>query len=100
MLDAGAKELISLSRVGRLGTVDDYNRPYAIPAMFVFDGAYFFIPRDSKRKTVRSRELRRVKNIEKNAKVAFLVVEYSESWKELWFIMIMGVAGILEKKSK
>lgn len=26
--------------------------------------------------------------------------DYSESWKELWFIMIMGVAGILEKKEQ
>jgi nitroimidazol reductase NimA-like FMN-containing flavoprotein (pyridoxamine 5'-phosphate oxidase superfamily) len=76
------------------------NQPYVIPVVFVFDGAYFFIPLDSKRKTVRSRDLRRVKNIEKNAKVDLLVDDYSESWKELWFIMIIGVAGILEKKSK
>ena len=99
-MDGRAKELISRSRVARLGTVDDYNQPYVIPVVFVFDGAYFFIPLDSKRKTVRSRDLRRVKNIEKNAKVALLVDEYSESWKELWFIMIMGVAGILEKKDQ
>jgi len=65
--------------------------------VFVVDGAYFFIPLDSKRK---SRDLRRVKNIEKNAKVALLVDEYSEYWKELWFIMIMWVAGILEKKDQ
>jgi PPOX class probable F420-dependent enzyme len=97
-LDGVAKELISRSRVARLGTVDEYNQPYVIPVVFVFDGACFFIPLDSKRKTVRSRDLRRVKNIEKNAKVSLLVDEYSESWKELWFIMIMGVAGILEKK--
>jgi PPOX class probable F420-dependent enzyme len=97
-LDGVAKELISRSRVARLGTVDDYNQPYVIPVVFVFDGACFFMPLDSKRKTVRSRDLRRVKNIEKNAKVSLLVDEYSESWKELWFIMIMGVAGILEKK--
>jgi PPOX class probable F420-dependent enzyme len=96
-LDGVAKELISRSRVARLGTVDEYNQPYVIPVVFVFDGACFFIPLDSKRKTVRSRDLRRVKNIEKNAKVSLLVDEYSESWKELWFIMIMWVAGILEK---
>jgi nitroimidazol reductase NimA-like FMN-containing flavoprotein (pyridoxamine 5'-phosphate oxidase superfamily) len=65
MLDVGAKELILLSRVGRLGTVDDYNEPYVISVVFVFDGAYFFIPLDNKRKTVGFRDLRRVKNREK-----------------------------------
>ena len=83
-------------RVARLGTVDIYNQPYVIPVVFVFDGAYFFIPLDSKRKTVSPGDLRRVKNIEKNAKVALLVDEYAESWKELWFIMIMGLAAIVK----
>jgi PPOX class probable F420-dependent enzyme len=84
-------------RVARLGTVDIYKQPYVIPVVFVFDGAYFFIPLDNKRKTVSPEDLRRVKNIEKNAKVALLVDEYGESWKELWFIMIMGLAGLVKK---
>jgi len=83
-------------RVARLGTVDIYNQPYVIPVVFVFDGAYFFIPLDSKRKTVGPGDLRRVKNIEKNAKVALLVDEYSDSWKDLWFIMILGLAGLVK----
>jgi PPOX class probable F420-dependent enzyme len=83
-------------RVARLGTVDIYNQPYVIPEVFVFDGSYFFIPLDSKRKTVSPGDLRRVENIEKNAKVALHVHEYGESWKELWFNMIMGLAGIVK----
>ena len=88
--------MISRMRVARLGTVDIYNQPYVIPVVFVFDGAYFFIPLDSKRKTVSPGDLRRVKNIEKNAKVALLVDEYSDSWKDLWFIMILGLARIVK----
>ena len=88
--------MIGRMRVARLGTVDIYNQPYVIPVVFVFDGAYFFIPLDSKRKTVSPGDLRRVKNIEKNAKVALLVDEYSDSWKDLWFIMILGLAGIVK----
>jgi PPOX class probable F420-dependent enzyme len=96
-MDVGSKDRISRTRVARLGTVDIHNQPYVVPVVFVFDGAYFFIPIDSKRKTVSPKDLRRVKNIEKNAKVALLVDEYHESWKELWFIMIMGLAGIVKK---
>lgn len=88
--------MIGRMRVARLGTVDIYNQPYVIPVVFVFDGAYFFIPLDSKRKTVSPGDLRRVKNIEKNAKVALLVDDYSDSWKDLWFIMILGLAGIVK----
>jgi len=38
--------------------------------------AYFFIPLDRKTKTVTPGELRRVKNIEKNAKVALIIDKY------------------------
>ena len=51
--------MIGRMRVARLGTVDIYNQPYVIPVVFVFDGAYFFIPLDSKRKTVSPGDLRR-----------------------------------------
>jgi PPOX class probable F420-dependent enzyme len=86
--------------VARLGTSDSYNQPYVIPVVFVFDGAYFFIPLDMKTKTVTPGNLRRVKNIEKNAKVALVIDQYSEAWEKLWFIMIMGKAWIIEKKNQ
>jgi PPOX class probable F420-dependent enzyme len=92
--------MITRARVARLGTVDGYNQPYVIPVVFVFDGAYFFIPLDRKTKTVTPGDLRRVKNIEKNAKVALIIDHYSEAWEKLWFIMIMGQAGIIEKKDQ
>jgi len=59
----------------------------------------FLSPLDSKRKTVSAGSLRRVKNIEKNAKVSLLVDEYSETWNESWFIMIIGVAEILQRSN-
>jgi PPOX class probable F420-dependent enzyme len=92
--------MITRARVARLGTSDSYNQPYVIPVVFVFDGAYFFIPLDMKTKTVTPGNLRRVKNIEKNAKVALVIDQYSEAWEKLWFIMIMGKAWIIEKKNQ
>lgn len=92
--------MITRARVARLGTVDGYSQPYVIPVVFVFDGAYFFIPLDRKTKTVTPGNLRRVKNIEKNAKVALVIDQYSEAWEKLWFIMIIGQAEIIEKKDQ
>jgi PPOX class probable F420-dependent enzyme len=100
LIDGRAKDIITRARVARLGTVDGNNQPYVIPVVFVFDGAYFFIPLDRKTKTVTPGDLRRVKNIEKNAKVALIIDQYSEAWEKLWFIMIMGQAGIIKKKDQ
>lgn len=100
LIDRRAKDMIIRARVARLGTVDCHNQPHVIPVVFVFDGAYFFIPLDRKTKTVTPGELRRVKNIEKNARVALIIDKYSEAWEKLWFIMIMGRAGIIENKDQ
>jgi len=98
-MDSGAREVLSRIRVARLRAADRDNQPYVIPVVFIFNGTYFFIPLDSKRKTVSAGNLRRVKNIEKNAKVSLLVDEYSETWNESWFIMIIGVAEILQRSN-
>lgn len=98
--DRRVKDIITRARVARLATVDCYNQPHVIPVVFVFDGAYFFIPLDRKTKTVTPGELRRVKNIEKNAKVALIIDKYTEAWEKLWYIMIVGQAGIIENKDQ
>jgi len=45
--------------------------------------AHFFIPLDRKTKTVTPGDLRRVKNIEKNAKIALIIDHYREAWEKL-----------------
>ena len=46
------------------------------------------------------RQLKRVKNIQKNPKVAFLVDNYEEDWKRLWFVMIIGYGTLIEQGMK
>jgi len=85
------------SKIARLATVDpENNQPYVIPVVFAFDGNNIFIPIDDKPKTVNSKQLKRVKNIQKNPNVSFLIDTYDDKdWKNLSYLMIQGKARII-----
>jgi PPOX class probable F420-dependent enzyme len=92
------EEFIERARVARLATANSESKPHLVPVVFVFDGNYFFIPVDEKRKkTVKPEKLKRVRNINENPNVALLIDEYSEDWTKLAFVMIQGKASIAGK---
>jgi coenzyme F420-0:L-glutamate ligase/coenzyme F420-1:gamma-L-glutamate ligase len=89
---------IQRARVARLATIDSEFKPHLVPVVFVFDGNYFFIPVDEKRKkTAKPEKLKRIRNIQDNPNVALLFDEYSEDWTKLAFVMIQGKAFIANK---
>jgi len=92
--------LIKEAKVARLATVDQKSHPYVVPVVFVFHENSFFIPLDEKTKTVNSRKLKRVKNIEKNSNVTLLIDKYQNDWKKLFFLMIHGKATVIDGNSK
>ena len=94
------KTLIKEAKVARLATVDQKLHPYVVPVVFVFYENSFFIPLDEKTKTVNSRNLKRVKNIEKNPNVTLLIDKYQNDWKKLFFLMIHGKAKMIDGNSK
>ena len=87
------------SKIARLATVDpDNNQPYLVPVVFVFNGYNIFIPIDDKpKKTGNSNQLKRVKNIQKNPNISFLIDTYDdEDWSNLSYLMIQGKARIVD----
>jgi PPOX class probable F420-dependent enzyme len=96
--DTYLKTIIDKATVARLATVDSECKPHLIPVVFVFDNNYYFIPIDEKTKRSRPENLKRVKNIQQNPKVALLIDEYNEDWRQLYFIMIQGKASIIGGK--
>jgi len=92
--------LIKGAKVARLATVDQKLHLYVVPVVFVFHENSFFIPLDEKTKTVNSRNLKRVKNIEKNPNVTLLIDKYQNDWKKLFFLMIHGKAKMIDGDSK
>ena len=91
-------ETLNNSKIARLATVDpENNQPYLVPVVFVFNGYNIFIPIDDKpKKTGNSNQLKRVKNIQKNPNISFLIDTYDDKdWKNLSYLMIQGKARII-----
>ena len=89
-------DLLHNSRIARLATVDpENNQPYVVPVVFAVDGNNIFIPIDDKTKRVNSNQLKRVKNIQKNPNISFLIDTYDDKdWNNLSYLMIQGKARI------
>ena len=83
------------ARVGRLATADATGRPHMVPVVFVWRRGRIFSPIDGKPKAD-PRKLRRLRNIQENSQVAFLVDLYEEEWEKLGYVLIRGTASILD----
>lgn len=96
-LSAAARELLSAARVAHLATSDQYARPHNVPIVFVWREGIIYTPLDRKPKRDDDwHALRRVRNIETNGRVAIVVDRYDEDWSRLAWVLIEGVATILE----
>jgi len=82
-------------RVGRLATADAAGRPLVVPVCYALDGGHLYSAIDAKPK--RTRNLRRLRNIEVNPQVALVVDHYEEDWTALRYVIVDGAAEILRE---
>ena len=97
-LDRRALTILREARVGRLATVDGEGRPSVVPFCFaIIDAADPVVVSvlDEKPKRVGDRQLARVRNIEQNPHVAFVIDRYDEDWSRLGWIQVRGDATVL-----
>jgi PPOX class probable F420-dependent enzyme len=92
---AEARERFATARVARMATVATGSRPHVVPVCFALDGEVIHSAVDAKPK--RSRDLRRLRNIEANPQVALLADHYEEDWTRLWWARADGVARLYER---
>jgi PPOX class probable F420-dependent enzyme len=96
-LSAAARELLASARVAHLATSDQYARPHVVPIVFVWREPLLYTPLDRKPKRDDDwHALRRVRNIETNGRVAVVVDHYDDDWSLLAWVLLDGVATILE----
>ena len=67
-----------------------------MPICYAFDGARIYTALDLKPKRVEGRMLKRIRNILENPEVALVIDDYSESWSDLGYVLIHGVACIVD----
>jgi PPOX class probable F420-dependent enzyme len=96
-LSDAARELLTTARVAHLATSDQYAKPHNVPIVFVWREEILYTPLDRKPKRDDDwHALRRVRNIETNGRVAIVVDRYDEDWSRLAWVMLEGIATILE----
>ena len=96
-LSPAARELLAAARVAHLATSDQYAKPHNVPIVFVWREGLLYTPLDRKPKRDDDwHALRRVRNIETNGRVAIVVDRYDEDWSRLAWVILEGVATILE----
>jgi PPOX class probable F420-dependent enzyme len=80
-------------RVARLATVGADMRPHLVPVTFALTGDVVVSAVDQKPK--RTTDLRRLRNIEDNPRVALLWDHYDDDWRRLWWVRGDGVAEVV-----
>ncbi len=81
------------ARVARLATAGSDGQPHLVPVTFAVDGDRIYIAVDHKPKTTPN--LRRLRNIGENPRVAVLADHYAEDWDELWWVRVDGRAHVV-----
>lgn len=96
-LDDASRALLASARTAHLASADQYARPHVVPIVFVWDEPLLYFPLDRKPKRDDDwHMLRRVRNIETNGRVAIVVDRYDEDWANLAWVLLEGLATIVE----
>jgi PPOX class probable F420-dependent enzyme len=79
--------------VARLATLSPAGRPHLVPITFALDGDRIYTAVDAKPKSTTN--LRRLRNIRADPRVAVLADHYEADWHRLWWARAEGLASIL-----
>ena len=95
MLSEPQRRFLDTRSVGHLATADHRGVPHVVPVCFAISDHSLYITVDEKPKRSGDAPLKRVKNILENPQVAMVVDRYDEDWSLLGWVMLRGVAEIL-----
>ncbi|WP_405615277.1 TIGR03668 family PPOX class F420-dependent oxidoreductase [Streptomyces sp. NBC_01508] len=89
-----ARSRFAVALVARLATADADGAPHVVPVTFALSDDRIFFAIDYKPKSTWN--LRRLRNIRENPKVALLVDHFDSDWTRLWWTRADGNAEIQE----
>jgi len=89
------RNIIISHKIARMATVDGSGNPLVLPVCFAYDGRCIYSPIDKKPKRVSSDKLKRVRNVLGNPNVSLLIDKYVENWNNLYYVIIVGRADVL-----
>jgi PPOX class probable F420-dependent enzyme len=86
--------MLEEARVGRLGLLDDCDRPRVLPVTFVLQAARLYSAID--RKPKRAAEPARVGYLRRRPEAALLVDHYEDDWSALAWVQVVGRVELVE----
>jgi PPOX class probable F420-dependent enzyme len=89
------RRFLASLRVAHLATADASAAPHVVPVCFVIRVDTLYITMDTKPKSRPANELKRIRNIMANPRVAVVADRYNEDWTRLGWVMLRGRAEIL-----
>jgi PPOX class probable F420-dependent enzyme len=84
---------VATQRTGTLATIAADGTPHLVPFVFALKGDTLYWAVDDKPK--RSKNLQRLRNIQRDARVSVLFDHYADEWSDLWWVRVNGKARIL-----
>jgi len=94
--EPAVREFIESQRIAHLATASSAGAPHNIPLCFWFDGARFYFVIDEKPKRASGTGIKRMRNIAENPRVALVIDHYEENWQQLAYVLIHGIARIVD----
>lgn len=88
-----ALERLARTRVGRFATSGPGDGPHVVPVTFTVVGTALVHMVDHKPKT--TYRLKRILNLEDEARASLLVDHYDEDWETLWWVRVDGHATVV-----
>jgi coenzyme F420-0:L-glutamate ligase/coenzyme F420-1:gamma-L-glutamate ligase len=95
-LDQRARAFLARQRVAHLATADRHGAPHVVPICFAVLSETLYIALDEKPKRADVHELRRVRNILDNPRVAVVADVYNEDWAQLGFVLLHCSARLVD----
>jgi PPOX class probable F420-dependent enzyme len=93
LTEGDARQRLTAARVARLATAGADGQPHLVPVTFAVDGDLIYVAVDHKPKTTVN--LRRLRNIRENPRVAVLADHYAQDWDTLWWVRADGRASVM-----
>jgi PPOX class probable F420-dependent enzyme len=88
-LNKKAAQLIARERVCRVATVNEHGLPHLVPVCHVLANGRLYFGSGN--------DARKVKNIERNPRVAVTVDLYSDDWAHIKGVMVQGTAKLFAR---
>ncbi len=96
ILSDEVRRFLEAARVAHLATADREGAPSVVPICFQVREPWLFSVIDEKPKRVAGHQLRRVRYLLENPRIAVVVDRWAEDWSRLAWVLLRGRGELLE----